>query len=640
MKKSAWASDLDKNSMDLGWRGNFAAVFGIVLLGSLIYAHTLNVPWYMDDIRAIVENRSIQRLQDALQNLFFSSRGIADVTFAINYSFGKTSVFGYHLVNIAIHLVTSCLVFLLFKRVFRNRFLLALGGALIFVAHPLQTQAVTYVVQRMTSLAALFFFLALYLYVRAREASEDPPACHLLFYIGALVCGALAVLTKQNTAVLPVALILFDRYFLPAEQRPPWRRLLLYAAPFAVVPILLAIKSLLAPMLTGSGISDVGGLPDLIHLRHSSPTNYLVTEFSVIWVYLRLLIFPYGQALDYDLPIVAAIWTWKNLIAFIGVAALLSAAAVLRKRLPCVSAGILWFFLCLSVESTVIPLDPIFEHRLYLPMFGFAMVVMAGFARLPRRTALVGILLITTILAVLAWKRNDLWNDPIAFHQDNLRRAPRSERVHVDLANAYRKEGRLKEAQPLYERALEINPDYVLIHINLSMVYTAQKKHQKAVEVLLEGLRRNPSHFKLYNNLGVLYNLMGKFHDAASFLETGVRLEPNNATMHFNLALAYERLNRLDEAVTHYRRAIALESANPDTHFNLGSALYKKGDKHQALQEFLTATRLNPEHAASLYNAAQIYISLGDPASARRLAVQLQQVNPGMARQLNQRLTQ
>jgi tetratricopeptide (TPR) repeat protein len=633
-------SELKKQSAESEWRGNLAALAGIMVLGVITYAHTLNVPWYMDDLHAIVENRAIHRLQDALNNFFYASRGIADLTFALNYRLGGTNVVGYHLVNIAIHLVTSCLVFLLFKRVFRDRLLLALGGALVFVAHPLQTQAVTYIVQRMTSLAALFFFLALYLYVLAQEVSEQRATRHWLLYGGALLCGALAVFIKQNTAVLPVAIILFDRYFSPCERRLPWRRLLWSVAPFALVPAGLAVKSLLLPLLTGEGIANVGGMPDLVHLQHLSSLNYLVTEFSVIWLYLRLMFFPLGQALDYDYPIVATIWELKSLVALLGIAALLAAAAFLRKRLPHVSAGILWFFLALVVESTIIPLDPVFEHRLYIPMFGFAVVVMAGIARLPRWAAMVAVVLVVMTLAGLTWNRNALWNDPRAFYEDNLRRAPSSERVHLDLGNVYRKEGRLAEAQSLYERGLEINPNYVLLHINLSIIYTKQKNYQKAIDILLEGIRRNPSHFRLYNNLGVLYNSLGKFRDAATYLKKGAVLEPYNATVQFNLGMAYDRLGQLDEAIFHYRRAIDLNPSDPTNYFNLGVALFGKDALRPALQAFRAAYRLNPRHAGTQYNIALVYLALGDLQSASSLAAQLQNLNSEMAKNLELRIKQ
>ncbi|PKN12854.1 MAG: hypothetical protein CVU69_05685 [Deltaproteobacteria bacterium HGW-Deltaproteobacteria-4] len=634
-------SELQKHPDGPWWRSNLLALVCILVFGAILYGHTLNAPWYLDDERAILENTTIHHLDQALVDLL-SMRGLANLTFALNYRFGGTEVSGYHLVNIAIHLLSSCLVFFILKRVFTGRPLLVLGGALLFVAHPLQTQAVTYIVQRMTSLAALFFFLALFLYIRARETQESAtgtaPTRSWLFYGGALFCGALAVYTKQNAAVLPLALILFDRYFLPQGDKKPWARLLLYVVPFFLVPFWLGVQSLLMPMLSPEGLGNIGGLPDLIHLRHNSPLNYLVTQFTVIWIYLRLLIFPYGLTLDYDLPIVANLWHWPGMVGLLGIVGLLTAATLLRKRQPVLSAGIFWFFLTLAIESSIIPLDPVFEHRLYLPMFGFVLVVMGCLALLPRRFTIPAVVLITGVVAVLTWQRNALWNDPVAFLEDNLRSAPRSERVRLDLGNLYLKAKRVDEAQRVYEEALAINPGYVLIHINLARAYVAQKEYQKAAAILEEGIRRDPSHFKLYNNLGVVYNMLGNFPSAVATLQRATHIESGNATVYFNLGIAYDRLGRLDEAIANFRRSTALGNSDPATHFNLGLALHKKGERQSALQEFLVASRLNPSHAGSLFNAGMVYIELGNQMAARDVAAQLQTLNPGMARQLESRI--
>lgn len=615
--------------------GNFPAMACIVLLGVVAYGHTLNAPWYLDDSSSILENTAVHRLGDALTH-WRSSRWLANLTFALNYSLGGTEVLGYHVANIAIHLVTSCLVFLLLKRVFTGRPLLALGAALIFVAHPLQTQAVTYIVQRTASLAGLFFFLAAYFYVRAREADavQGPRRRHWLFYALALLSGAVAVLTKQNTAILPVALLLFDRYFLPPGQSLPWRRLVPYLAPFCLLPLLLASKNLLLPVFSDGGIVNLGAMPDLVHLRNNTPLNYLVTQFSVLWLYLRLLFLPYGQALEYDIPIVTVIWEWRNVVAFLGLALLLAAAALLRNRRPLLSFAIFWFFLGLSIESSIIPLDPVFEHRLYVPMFGFALLVMDLLSRLPRRAAMAATVLVVSVLSVLTWQRNALWNNPVAFYEDNVKRAPRNERVHLDLGNRYMGLGRTQEAQALYERALQINPRYVLTHVNLSRVYVSQGEYSKAAALLQEALRYDVTRFELYNNLGVVYGHLGDYDAALRVLHKGAVLEPENATVHLNIARNYSKLNLVDKAIFHYRRSIALDDREPLTHFHLGLALHGRGDLQGALQEFLTTSRLDPNHIGTLYNAALINIQLGDLDSARHLTAQMERLDPEGARQL------
>ena len=551
---------------------------------------------------------------------------------------------GYHLVNIAIHLLTACLVYLLLKRVFRSRPLLAFGGALIFVAHPLQTQAVTYIVQRATSLTGLFFFLALYLYVRAREAEDDSKrwggARHWLWYGTALACGALAVFTKQNAAVLPVALILFDRYFLPRGRLASWKGLLAYAAPFALAPAWSAANSILLPLLTEDAVFTTGSVARLAHLEHLSPLNYLVTEFPVMWLYLRLLFLPYGQALDYDIPIVASPWNGQSVMALLGILLLFAAAVKWRKKWPAVSAGILWFFLAQAVESTIIPLDPVFEHRLYIPLFGFALVLMGGLRALPRRIAPVLLLLAVGILGVLTWQRNDLWNNPQAFYEDNLRQAPHNERVLLGLANIYLRQGRLPEAEKLYKQALDINPGYVPVYTSLSNVYVAQRKFQEAVALLRNGLRYDPMDFSLYNNLGISYKALRDYPAATEALQAANRIYPESAEVHYNLAVAYQQQNLLDRSIAEYRRAIELKYDVPmKYYFNLGMVLLSNDQPREALSVFQSCYRANPSNPPVLYNLALAYRDLGDLPTARSFAAQLQRVSPGMASRLIAQLT-
>lgn len=183
------------------------AILGVV---ALLYGHTLHAPWYLDDQSAINDNPLVVNLGLAWRQLM-ALRGVAILSFALNHALSGWSLAGFHLVNILIHAACGGLVLLLLRRVFPEAPYFPLLGALLFVAHPLQTEAVTYIVQRMTSLSALFFLLSLYLFVRSREL--------------------LASGSKENSVVLPLALLLFVVAFLPGERLR--RPLLLALTPFA-----------------------------------------------------------------------------------------------------------------------------------------------------------------------------------------------------------------------------------------------------------------------------------------------------------------------------------------------------------------------------------------------------------------------
>ncbi|MEJ2472073.1 MAG: tetratricopeptide repeat protein [Desulfuromonadales bacterium] len=409
-------------------------------------------------------------------------------------------------------------------------------------------------------------------------------------------------------------------------------------APFAVAPAWIAVRSLLLPIFAESqALATLGRMPNLVHLEHLSPLHYLFTEFSVFWLYLRLLVFPKGQALDYDYPIVATFWTATTLLALAGVLLLLGLAALGRKKYPRLSFGILWFFLTLAIESTIIPLDPIFEHRLYIPMFGFGLTVMACFAKLPSRFALSVTGVIILVLAVLTWQRNALWNDPVAFYQNNLQRAPRNERVYLELGNAFMNTGRDAEAQELYKKGLEINPDYTLLHLSLAKSLVHVKEYQRAVAVLASAIEIAPENDDLYVDLGGTYIIMQRFDQAIAILQKVLPYAQDNPNIYVNLAVAYERTGRLKEARGYFEKAIQLDPNNPQHYFMLAVALSRHGEFEEALQAYLKALEHDANNERALFYAAMASHELGNTQLTRRLAEKLQQVNPALAKELTRR---
>lgn len=221
---------------------DMAAPALILLAAALLYGHTLHVPWYLDDIDAIPENFLIRDPWAALGGAF-TRRGMLNLSFALNYQLFGLSLPAFHVVNIAIHATAACVAWLILRRLFVGRPAVALLGGLLFVAHPLQTQAVTYVVQRATSLAGLFFLLAFLCYLHARQTLEAGRGWrsprHLVPYLGAALCGVLAVFTKENAAMLPLVLFAYDRLY-PLPQKRSWKRALAYHLPFCLAPLWLA----------------------------------------------------------------------------------------------------------------------------------------------------------------------------------------------------------------------------------------------------------------------------------------------------------------------------------------------------------------------------------------------------------------
>lgn len=603
------------------------------LVAAVLYCATLYAPWYHDDFQNIVDNHLIRHPSTALRFLF-ERRGLAQFTFALNYYFSGLSLPGYHLVNIALHLACAWLVFQLLRRVFPGRDGAALFGAMVFLVHPLQTQAVNYVVQRMAGLCAFLFLLAMYLFVLARErlaaGNSFISRGHLRCYLGALVAGALALLSKENALVLPVALALFGHYFLPGDGR--WRAFLPYLAPFALAPLLFFIWHLLLPVLWGSSLAQLAATDQQVNPRGESPIYYLFTQFSVLWIYLRMLVVPYGQTLDHCYPVVTDLLTLKNLIAAGGLGLLGWLGWHLRRRMPYLSFAIVWFFLTLAVESSIIPLDPLMEQRLYLPMFGFAVAVTGLGIHLPGqglRQALAVVLL--SALALLAWQRNRLWSDPVAFYKDNLRKVPHSERTMVNLASYITDLGRHDEAERLLRQALSLNQARPESYVNLGRVLTSRGRLDEAVAALQEGLRRYPDAERLHHNLGYIYLQQEDYAQAFAHLRRAVEINPFFLPSVEILGRTCADLGRWPEAETWARRAIELEPEKADASYNLGVALYNQGRMIEARAAFAEALRLAPEHAGALYNATVVALETGDAAAARALLGRLGRVDPAGA---------
>src|SRR3990170_1166389 len=539
----------------------------ITITAFLIYSNTFASPFHFDDEPNIVENYKLRDLSNFWPPS--GSRYVGVLSFALNYHFGGLNVFGYHLVNIGIHIINGILVWLLVTLTFKSPKmggvsgsphpvgLIALAAALLFVVHPVQTQAVTYIVQRYTSMATLFYLLSIVLFVKWRlQSLESGGRFRGLFYLFSIVSAVLAMKTKEISFTLPFVILLYEFFFYGGR----WKRA------YFLIPFLLTLS--IIPLVFINVDSDkplgdiVGEVREAAQETESiSRGDYLLTQFRVIVTYIRLLLLPINQNLDYDYPVYHSFFIPVVFLSFLFLVAVFGLAVYLfiRSRksgngyLLLSSFGIFWFFITLSVESSIIPIrDVIFEHRLYLPVVGAALAFCSAMIygidywrrwsgnRVSLQVAALILVVVTVIpLSVAAYQRNRVWKDRITLWRDVVGKSPFKARGHMNLAFAYYNQGRTDEAIEEYRTALRLRPNLASVHNNLGLVYYNQGRTDEAIEEYRAALRLKPELALAHLNLGLAYAKKGYVDEAIEEFRNALRLKPDFTDAENNLRRVY-----------------------------------------------------------------------------------------------------
>ncbi len=536
-----------------------APVLGILALGLFAYGNSLHGEFVFDDIRQVRDNLAIRDLgaflgPQSYRN--YSNRFVGYATFALNYQLGGLDAFGYHLTNLIVHLLNSLLVYKLVRLGFRtplvratplsrNARAVAFVAAALFATHPLGTQAVTYIVQRLTSLAALFYVLAVVLYLSWRLEERSPGGRRGLraaLYLGVLASSLLAVRTKEIAFTLPAALALAELLFFPATGPRRW---------LPVVPV-GAIALLIPASWIGfrGPIGDVAASADSATrlLTPVSRVDYLKTQSVVVCEYLRLLVWPSGQNIDHDFPVYTSALDPRVLGS---VAVLLSLAGfaiwITRRTAPrpgrasldpafrVAAFGIGWFFVALAVESSVIPIvDVIYEHRAYLPGVGMyiAAATLLGLTLLKtapessgRVTALTGLAL-ALLLGSVTLQRNTVWATPLTLWSDSAQKSPGKARPHLLFAEALEAAGRRDEAERELRRAVEIDPEFPPGRTSLATFLQKSGRAREAEAEYRVVLRLDPDQYPAIFNLAELLWSSGRRDEAAELYRRFLELAP------------------------------------------------------------------------------------------------------------------
>ncbi len=553
----------------------------VAAAGILVYANSLGGAFLFDDLKRIVANRAVRSPGALWEVLGSSQRPVTDLTFAINYQLGGLRTLGYHIVNLLIHVLAGVTLYGVVRRTLLRPALaerhperhrasapaVALAVALIWVVHPLQTQAVDYLVQRSESLMGLFYLLALYCVVRSADAARPT-----MWYVSAVAACALGMGSKAVMVTAPLIVLLYDRLFLAGSfaqlVRQRWGLYVGLAAAWLVLVLCGVAQGVLDPSAEGANVG--------FGYKGVTPWQYVRTQPEIILHYLRLTFWPAGLCLDYGWPVAES---WGRIAASGAVVlALLAAAVWTLFRKPGLGFAGAWFFLILAPTSTIVPIrDLAFEHRMYLPLAAVVLVaVVAG-----RR--------------VMGWVLDRYAASPSVRREVSI-----AALVVVVAALGLRTLVRNRDyatAAALWSSVVQVRPNHARAYQNLGFELTNAGRSDDALAAFRRAVELDPGHAESQHSLGRELLMQGQADAAITYLREAVRLDPRHYRAHVNLGLCLARLGQLDEAVEHYQTALAIKPDDVNALYALGAARVEQKRYAEAADAFRAVLRVDPTHA-------------------------------------------
>ena len=605
-------------------------ITALLIIGSIIYSNTLNSPFVFDDDGFILNDRHIRMTEltgENVANAAFKGkprhRLLPNISFAGNYYLGQYQVIGYHIFNIIIHLITGILLFLFIRITLKietwrtgtppqssSHLLIPFFAALIWLVHPVNTQAVTYICQRMTSMVAMFYILSMLFYVYGRTALRSEPRCWgkvFFLFAGCIISGICAVASKENAGMLPLFILLYEWFFFQ-DLKP----ILTNKRLFLIIGGMFVLFSVIAIIYLGE--NPVDRILNSYKYRDFNLPQRVLTEFRVVIYYISLFLSSFAGRLnlEHDYPLSQSlfdpgttIFAWIAIVALIGIA-LYTAK---KNRLP--AFCILWFFGNLLIESSVIGIEIIFEHRTYLPFMMVSLLFTLAIARYVKPKWLcIGILCaISAIFSMWTFQRNHTWQNELTFYGDCVIKSPEKSRPHNNLGIALYNENRFNAAIDHYQKALQIDPYNRKIKSTLNNLGNAELKlynADKAITHFEKALQIDPNFDKALNNMGNALIQLHRYTEAILYFTKILNQDEKYVEAHINIGVALTRLNRIEKAIKHYKTALAIYPFHAEAHNNLGVLLIHKNRLTEARYHFQKALELNPEYLSAKNNLKKL----------------------------------
>jgi len=564
-------------------RDHFSSCLFILVLGGLVYGNHLQNPFQFDTVAYITNHHRLDNINEQLNINYlwkeFIHRGLLQISLAFNVHLDGFRTFGYHLINMLLHLINSVLVYFVTLGIWsylgsinsqskddETRFV-ALFTAVFFLIHPIQTESVVYIMSRSEVFAATFYlssFLLFQVYVVRDRPIKTAFKILVLFLISTAFILGFSV--KQTVITLPLMLLLYFIFGQESESTSiRWLKRRKWGIGFIImIGVSLLFHKLLTDELFLIGESTAG--EDIGRL------NYMLTQPAVIfYYYFKLLLFPINLNIDPDIQLITNWWSWKFITSLTGIAGLVYFCCRVKEN-RILLYFICWFLIVLSPSSSIITLsDLAAEHRTYLASYSFYAVLAYCVYKVPqlvlpnhstrcKNIVLVISIFVSIIFSGLTIQRNKIWASEVLLWNDTVNKSPQKIRPVINLGHAYTTAGNIDLAIKYFEKALALNPNIFATNYNLGNLYLKRGGEEDALRLLQTAALIRPKIPETHELLGEIYLKRKQIELAEFHLKRAVEIKPDYAISMRNLGLIYYfHLNKPEEAAAYFSRALSID---------------------------------------------------------------------------------
>jgi tetratricopeptide (TPR) repeat protein len=609
----------------------------------VIYANSFHCGWYLDDHPNIVENTNAHLKSLSFKNIVktFSvkefehvgvSRPLPRLTLALNYYVGGLDVFGYHVVNFTIHYFAAIFFFLftynalqlpiLNARYQKTAYAIALLSLFFWATNPIQVTAVTYIVQRMASMAGMFYIMAMYFYLKARIAEGIQK--QIKFFS---LCGIAAILSfssKENAAMLPVSLFVFDLFLIQGLTSENLKKNL----KIIILPLLIIL-------MLGFLYVDLSTiLDDYKHYPFTLPER-LLTEPRVILFYISLIFYPIHSRLMFlhDVDISRSLLTpWSTLPAIIIIFVSIGIALRMGRKRPLIAYCILFFFLNHVIEGSIIPLELIFEHTNYLPSMllvipiAILWVYIIDYFSYTKFLQYIMSFCVIFLLAAQShttYLRNAIFKDGITFWKDNIKKAEHLPRPYNGLGAAFLTRGFDKEGLAELKKALKNEAGDKIhqrhrTHFNLGTYYLYHNEYDKAYDHFYKVLRHSPNHPRANNSIAIIMLHRNDVLEAEKYCRKAIGITPDSADFLRTLSLILLKKGDVDHGIKEAIKAMRVEGNEYGSFYLFGEAYRLKNELPKSVFYFNKHLEYFPRSIASRLALIELYFLLEDKGELKQ----------------------